>query len=180
MNAIHTEQVGNYTINIYSDDSPESPREWDNLGTMVCFHKRYHVPNESKLKSEDYSNWSEIEKALTKQKAIILPVYMYDHSGVTLSTAPFSCPWDSGQLGFIYVTNAKVREEYSVKKISPELRNKVAEYLQGEVETYSQYLNGDVYGYEVIDEHGEEIGSCWGFYGLETAIEAAKEEIPGK
>ena len=29
-----------------------------------------------------------------------------------MSTGPFSCPWDSGQVGFIYVEKKKVKEEW--------------------------------------------------------------------
>jgi hypothetical protein len=34
MDAIFTEKRNGLTIKIYQDDSPESPREWDNLGTI--------------------------------------------------------------------------------------------------------------------------------------------------
>src|SRR6187402_3409459 len=37
----HKEEIGEFTLEIISDDDPMSPREWDNIGTMVCFHKRY-------------------------------------------------------------------------------------------------------------------------------------------
>ena len=62
-------------------------------------------------------------------------------------------------------------------------KDRADKYLEGEVETYDQYLRGDVYGYtltkktihqekcphcgEVIREYEdeEEVDSCWGFYG---------------
>jgi hypothetical protein len=53
--------------------------------------------------------------------------------------------------------------------MSPQLRQQAIEILESEVKMYSQYLSGDVYGYVV----GEE--SCWGFYGIDAAREAAKE-----
>ena len=37
--------------------------------------------------------------------------------------------------------------------------------LEGEVETYNQYLTGDVYGFILEKPDGEHIDSCWGFYG---------------
>ena len=37
-------------------------------------------------------------------------------------------------------------------------------YLLGEVETYDQYLRGNVYGY-VIEKDGDHIDSCWGYFG---------------
>jgi len=42
---------------------------------------------------------------------IMLPLYLYDHSGITMSTGKFSCPWDSGQVGWIYCTIEKAMEE---------------------------------------------------------------------
>jgi hypothetical protein len=36
------------------------------------------------------------------QGLVILPLYLYDHGGITISCSPFSCPWDSGQVGWIY------------------------------------------------------------------------------
>ena len=35
-------------------------------------------------------------------KFVILSLYLYDHSGITMNTTGFSCPWDSGQVGWIY------------------------------------------------------------------------------
>lgn len=113
---------------------------------------------------------TEIEKV-----AVMLPLYLYDHSGITISTAPFSCPWDSGQVGFIYVTLEDVRKEYSCKNVTAKIRAKVEAQLRQEVETYDEYLTGQVYGYVVEDAEGEEIDSCWGFYGLEYCKTEARE-----
>lgn len=37
---------------------------------------------------------------------ILIPVYIYEHSGISLSSAPFSCSWDSGLYG-IFLVNKK-------------------------------------------------------------------------
>ena len=42
---------------------------------------------------------------------ILLPLYLYDHSGITMNTTGFSCSWDSGQVGFIYASKARFKEE---------------------------------------------------------------------
>ena len=113
-----------------------------------------------------------------KHAAVILPMYMYDHSGITVNTVGFSCPWDSGRIGFIYVSREKVMKEYGVKKIGAKLKAKVAEYLKGEVETYDQWLTGDVYGFRIFKETkcdkcghvGDETeDSCYGFYGRDIS-----------
>lgn len=181
---METTEFGNYTIKIAHDDMQESPRDWDNLGTMVCFHSRYTLgdkhshtnPSEfvhalSGLYEDEYDCylteeqadrcWAEIHK-----KYVILPLYLYDHSGITMSTSPFSCRWDSGQVGYIYMSLEDIRKEYNVKRVSKKMREKIATYLTGEVETYDKYLTGEVYGFTIKKgEDKVDIDSCWGFYG---------------
>lgn len=178
--AIKEVRVGNKILRIFSDNSPSSPREWDNIGKMICFHKRYELGDKHDYKHSDYSSWEEMKQAIIKKEkaVVVLPIYMYDHSGITIATSPFSCPWDSGQIGFIIATKKKVIEEYGTKgKITPEAIEKATKYIQGEVETYDQFLRGDIYGFEVVKvttcnkghEHEESEDSCWGFYGTDFA-----------
>ena len=37
--------------------------------------------------------------------------------------------------------------------------------MKGEVEAWDMYCQGRVYGFIVEDEDGEQLDSCWGFYG---------------
>lgn len=124
----------------------DNPRSWDNLGTMVCFHNRYDLGDKHDYDHRDYNGWNEMENAIIKNEdvCVILPLYLYDHSGITMNTSPFSCRWDSGQVGFIFVSKKRVREEYGVKRINKELIEKVTELLEGEVKTYDMYLTGEL------------------------------------
>lgn len=161
-----------FELEIEQDSSPDSPRTWDNLGTMVCFHKRYDLGDKTDYRSEDYDSWDELRQGIidNEGEVFMLPLYLYDHSGITMSTRPFNCNWDSGQVGFIFVSKNKVKKEGIDE-------TKVLDYLKGEVETYDQYLTGDVYGYRVYEvetcslghEHKTLVDSCWGFYGEEYA-----------
>jgi hypothetical protein len=146
-----------HTINISQDTDPMNPRtEWDNLGTMACFHSRYSLGDtDHGLSIED------AKRIDASDDYVSLPLYLYDHSGITMNTTGFSCPWDSGKVGIIFVSKKKIREEYSVKRVSRKLKQKIEGYLIGEVKTYDDFLTGNVYGYE-IDEDGD---SCWGFFG---------------
>ena len=186
MEANETIKQGNYLLEIFTDESPESPREWDNMGTMICFHRRYNLGDKNDIiNSSDFNSWSEQREWIEKniKPAVLLPLYLYDHGGITISTSPFSCPWDSGQIGWIFVSKDKVREEYQVKRITKDIIEKATKVLEGEVETYDQFLTGDVYGYRVSKvnvcdkghEHKEELSSCWGFYGEEWAIKEGKQ-----
>ena len=89
-----------FKINIWHDQDPMNPREWDNIGKMVCFHNRYKLGDDHDFRdSEDFDAFLVEEK----DKLYILPLYLYDHGGITMKTSPFSCGWDSGQVGFIFV-----------------------------------------------------------------------------
>ena len=179
--SVDEKRIGKYKIEVIQDESPSSPREDDNLGTMVCFHNRYDLGDEHNYKSGDYNGWDEMEKNIIKNEnvGVILPLYLYDHSGITISTSPFSCNWDSGQIGFIFISKEKMLKEYGGKIVTQTLKDKVTGYLKGEVETYDQYLTGEVYGYRVSEvttcseghEHETEIDSCWGYYGQEGCME---------
>lgn len=96
---------------------------------------------------------------------IMLPLYLYDHSGITMSTGSFSCSWDSGQVGWIYMSKADARKEWSWKRLTKKRLQQVENCLKCEVETYDAYLRGDCYGFEVESEKGDIDDSCWGFLG---------------
>lgn len=154
---------GDEYLRIELDTVPASPRSWDNLGIIATWHRRYALGDEQpKEEPEEYI------KNLP-EGTVILPVYMYDHSGITLNTSGFSCPWDSGQLGIIYATPEQI-EKMGVKLTNVEIQ------LQGEIETYNQYVEGNVYGFtrfKVVacpmcgHKEEEDIDSCWGFFGYD-------------
>ena len=166
--------MSDYRVEIRQDEDAESPRTmWDTLGTMVCFHKRYNLGDSHDLKTGDFTNWNAVRRHLVNRldavPEVILPLYLYDHSGITMSTTPFSCQWDSGQVGFIYTTLAAIRSGYAWKRMSANRYDIVRQALIAEVELYDQYLTGDVWGYAITDETGDCVDSCYGFYGREYA-----------
>ena len=171
MQEVKTEKYKGLDIKICIDESPETPRNFDNLGTMACFHRKYELGD-----NHDFSTPDDLEEYMTKNEVIKLPLYLYDHSGITMKTTPFSCRWDSGQVGFIYTTKDKVREEFSVKRISQKIRKRVLEILKSEVKIYDAYISGEVYGYQ-IENNGDIIDSCWGFFDdIDYVMQTAKEE----
>lgn len=160
-------------LEIILDECPESPREMDcALGIMVCFHSRHSLGDETDLKSSMFDGWAELAEHLEEEEGAthILPLYLMDHSGLSMSTGPFSCGWDSGQVGFIYTTEAKMKE-FGVAS------EDVEACLKAEVKIYSQYLEGDVWGYQIETEDGEVVDSCWGFYGHDVAEEEGRDAL---
>jgi hypothetical protein len=173
----------NKTLEVTQDEYPNNPRHDDNLSTMICFHNRYSLGDKHTYKHQDYSGWAEMEKAIIKNEkpAVILPLYLYDHSGITISTTPFSCKWDSGQIGFVFISKDKVKNDYGVKRVTKKEIEKVTKVLLAELETYDLYMRGEVYGYTLINENGEIEDSCFGYYGVESILDefGINEKIVG-
>lgn len=112
------------------------------------------------------------------EKNVILPLYLYDHSGITMNTTGFTCPWDSGQVGWIYATRDAVLKEYGGKNLTAAKREKAENLLCGEVAHYDCYLRGECYGFELL-KNGKTVDSCWGFIGeTQEVLEAVREYLP--
>jgi len=148
----------NERVVIDNDPDSESPREWQSENnTLVAICRRYKI-GDREPNSDD-----ELETVRADETLAVLPVYMYDHSGIALNTKPFSCPWDSGMIGYIF---EKIGEN--------ETREQVEQRLAGDIETYSQYLNGEVFWFKREKKNEcetcshvtwEHIDSCCGFIG---------------
>ena len=162
---------------------------------------------------EKYRLAYESDKVYIKE----LNIYEHSGLSISTSCCyPYNDRWDAGCVGWVYVSKERAMEEwggvpekdengefiriphehsngqvtYSIKyaPITEENWTEVAEYhMNGEVETYDQYLRGDVYGYTLtkqvhvrdeikcphcneiirVDEYDNEVeeDSCWGFYG---------------
>ena len=214
MDSLHQIEYRGYTIHIHADDSPESPRDWDNPGTFYCKHPRYNLGDEQidnpetfldDLSGLDFDDefgdrlarvwewlrerygWASGHQGLFDYDAIesaardrftklvetaiedfiVLPLYLYDHSGITISCRPFHCPWDSGQVGYAVLTKQEIDSEFGGD------RERAEACLRSTVSTYDDYLTGRVYGYTIsisdenedADEDLDEIDdSCWGYY----------------
>jgi len=206
MEAVETIEYKGHEIKIHYDETPLNPCEdRDMLSTMVCSHSRYnlghvqvnngmdgwyaHLAGEYDLVHE--SDWYPEEHGKVEyndyvakwidENLVVLPLYLYDHSGITIRTAPFSCPWDSGQVGFVYVHKDKAKQEYGWKRMTTARARKVSEIMKSEVGVYDHYLTGSVYGYVVEGKHCKD--SCWGYYGYgegtdwDYMIQCAKDNI---
>lgn len=198
-----------FDIVIKRDVDPLNPRrDCDNLGTMACSHGKYRLGDvqygdgaeavyetlkelgyENVKMEDDYTElygedfvWKYYDKL--DKVAIFLPLFLYDHSGITMNTRGFSCPWDSGQVGFIYVSKNKVKEEWDWKLLTQHRKEIILNILRREVQTYDYYISGEVYGYYIEPTNNliDYDDSCWGFFGYETAdwdymIDEAKSNI---
>jgi len=166
-----------YRIRIEQDETAEDPRKmYPHLGVMACAHRRYELGDEKAA----WESKEEARKFFHKEGAVWLPLYLFDHSGLRISTSDGmfrawdSHGWDWGLVGFIYATRARILEEFSRKHMSQKLAARAREVLESEVETYDVWLNGNVLAYTVEDTEGEFVEGVAGYYSLEHCEQDAK------
>jgi len=168
---------GEVSVDIYSMD----PREWDNFGRMVCFHNRYALGDKHDFNKNDYDSWDEVREAIKGEGGVlILPLGIYDHSGISMYIGNTHDRWDGGQVGFIYVTQEDMdREGVTIEKAEAILRN--------EVKVYDAYLTGNVYRWDLWQkvascsckecEHWEAVESNGEYIDHREAERVMKEEL---
>jgi hypothetical protein len=105
-----------------------------------------------------------------RQARVLLPVGMLDHSGIAyyIGSGPHRFDpqgWDSGLAGFIFDTPATLAECWGEATPTDE---QISEALTGEIAVYSQWANGECFGYTVTAPDGEEIDACWGYLGTDS------------
>lgn len=174
-----------YTLEVIQDEYPDDPRNWSNVCTMVCWHRRYKLGDDHSFESPDEfmqhlyldvigkhwcdehesDDWQDVYKELQNTDLVLIKqINLYDHSGITIPTSsgyPYNDRRDSCCVGFIYVTKKTIFKECG--GITEEnWKDRADEYLEGEVEIYDQYLRGDVYGYTLIKKtiHQEKCPHC--------------------
>lgn len=157
------------------DSSFANPRDNDNAAILVCSHRNYRLGDREPTDTErEAAQRGLLQRYLELTEGAlgeVKPLYLYDHSGISISTGSFigrahHAEWDSGMVGFAYVprdnpcgTDAEHAEAC----------------LEEEVKEYDSYLRGEVYYFLVKNADGEVLDSCGGFIGdTDYVLEEAK------
>lgn len=170
------EEYRGYKIEISPDPYPENPRSWDNLGHIVCSHRRYSLGDENDVPWNDLHSWDEVEEWLLSNKKIvsILPLCALDHSGFYIQvgkvfTPDFYYGFDSGRIGFAYVTKEDLKR-CGTKKTDAE------NALRLEVEAYAHYIAGD-FLMASISKDGNVTDMLSGYIDYDEILKEAKEVV---
>lgn len=160
-------------IGIFYDTDPENPMtEFDRLGTIITTNNRYFTGDE--IIDDD---WEEKREEIEDEGGIVLPLYMLAHSVIHLSLDPFADRWDSGCVGFVYVTREKLSDEYKNYALSS-AQAYARKCIHGEIDSLNMYLNGEVYGATIQDANGDTVDSICGIWcDLEEVPEAVAEHF---
>lgn len=159
-------------VRIVADPCPSNPRTDCDTGTrLALFSRRRGLWGDKDLHPKDAPEGA-------------LPVYIYEHGGIALSLEPFSCPWDSGHAGYIWLAED---HGYDLTKITPE------EICKNALKEFEQYLTGEVYGFVVEEREVMEnpkpggpllatpwkhVDSCYGFFGDDHRASGLVDHLP--
>ena len=160
-------------------DFAESPREWDNLTKCIFFGNYKHIGDKHNFdfdtqfdSRQDFIDRGEDIIKKHFDAVLVKAVHLYEHSGTSISTNygyPYDCRWDSGTIGFVVITKEDLRNEYKWKVITQKrldsVWDNINKVMDSEIETLSDYIGGEVYQFEILDENGKQEDSCCGFYG---------------
>lgn len=165
--AILTAEMANgLQIKITQDPDAQSPSDWESDDCfIVANHRQFYVPPPGQKRCP--SDPDEV-LSMFKDTHHVFNLEAYIHSGVRLAlSGEGNFPdrqWDVSQLGFVFASKKEWRLRKSARKAAESI-----------IETWNQYLSGDVWGFDVTDEDGNSLDSCCGFYGLNYAKEQAIE-----
>ena len=115
-----------------------------------------------------------------REPVAVLPVYGYSHGGVTISTTPFGCRWDSWQAGYVYLTQADLDATHggAVRSDGADqpgdatetpaaraARPSAEDLLRTSVALWDQYVRGEVWCAHALDARGHRVDAVYGIYG---------------
>jgi hypothetical protein len=182
-----------YELKVVQDESPESPREWDNVTTMVCIGKYGYLGDKHEYKRDNFDSWEELKEQICEDYNVFMikPLYVYEHGGITISTSPNSCRFDTSFVGFIFI-----EEKNWISMMGEDMDRsdeRLERIIDGDIETYDKYLQGEVYQYEVYEveecslghTHKTYVEGCGGYFDEEDCrsegeriIDSLLEKVP--
>jgi len=185
---------GEIERDVYHEPDSEELSMEDNLFKVLSFTGNYSIGHThgyeknnrfemiAQLVSEydqaAYDRWessdqnpSDYDKILVKfdKYYIHKPVYVYEHSGITISTQPFSCQWDSGTLGIAICAKDEYIKAYGFPRLTAKRTADAMAHLDSQVQYFDDLIQGNVYGFTVeLDDVCQD--SCWGFVGNNSSV----------
>lgn len=149
-----TVKIDRYSSELLSSNFFEEYPTWFRY---ALHHKSYNLGKyEDSLDHYDYNSWEEYKEALIDiyTPVFIFPVYMLDHSNISFSIIPFNDKWDSGQIGWAYLTKDDILNIAEITD-EPVTKESAKDLLTKELNAYEAYCNGMIYSIEVIDKNND-------------------------
>lgn len=183
MDAIETETIEQdgqtYRISIYPDGDTSNPLDdWSEMGRILSLNRR-HVNFDP----------GGVEAAI-ENDADAVPLSYFEHGQCRWSVAGelpagCRCPWDSVPFAGVWLPDADTlasARNYGGRTRRHFMRKRARQAC----DAYTDWCNGDVYGFEVArvdacpccgEAKAKPLESCWGFYGLESCLSEARAAV---
>jgi hypothetical protein len=115
---------------------------------------------------------------LACKKYFIVPVFMYEGSGGrTIQMNPLSTGWNSGQLGFIFASKERIKEELHISRVTKRAKHQIEGDFREKIQLYEDWLEGRVYEMKVY-ESGEMVLEVEGFWGSDVEKNGMMRSAP--
>ena len=168
--------MAKYKITIKPDEYSDNPLEYTPEIIVACKHRRYNLGNMrlNDLLSQydyngDYDNLKEIMDYMSTY-GTVFPVSMTDHSYLSVYVGKPMDRWDSGYIGIVFIQSSDM-SKYGYTESD----------INNILDTYTQYLNSEVYTYVVekyTSDGMEYVNSCCGYYDIDDCKEDALTNVP--
>lgn len=159
-----------YTIKVES--TPDSAimffSDFEFASRIICFHHKYSLGETH----SEFNSLVELKEYLDNGENYFLPIYLYDHSGQTIKTTPFNDAFDSGLLGFVFISKEEIANSSLVGEMDP--KEYAEKIMNEEISLYDAYIRGEEYNIDIfegelskeeLEEADETKDGCFGFIG---------------
>lgn len=138
-------------LRIYRQNNPESPDAWGNTDTFLVYeHRQFSIKREG-FDPEDIAEWYGASfRTLDYEGHYVFPVAAYIHTSIILNLTDslLRQGWDTSVKGFVLVHKDSI---FITEKDKSKTKEQIAkEYAASLIETWNQYLSGDVWGFRVF------------------------------
>lgn len=169
---INFEDPNNFWIQLEDEDEfIERINKWEEdrtnalkVGDLIAFS------GVNRNKPRPQMGWTpELQAKLDNGTAFLLSYYEHGLGKWSRQGCGTQCQWDTAQMAGILICPddwTPVDETSRERQIDKTL------------EVYSDWCNGNVYGFDIEDADGDTIDSCGGFIGSEYIVEHIKSEHP--
>lgn len=168
-------------VEVVHDDVTDAIKDLEQVTKWsLCFVRKYKGLDINNFNVDDPVGSSEFNEELDQIEAeggLVVPIYMLDHSGVSVSLTPFGDKWDSGCGGYAVLTKIEIDSVFDGDK------EKANAELENVVKIIDAGLNGRVYGLCMYDPSNEDnkCESIWGFIdtdGFDDVLSNMSEYAP--
>ncbi|MCK9324186.1 MAG: hypothetical protein M0P69_01680 [Bacteroidales bacterium] len=173
MESLHNETRHGLKIEIFLDEVIDGgPDDWEDDGLfLVFYHRDFNICRDKIVtKNELIDHFYHDKKIDAAKDYHIFPASALIHGGVTvyIGKHDHQCDpggWDSSFCGAVLISKKEFRTRMQAQKAA-----------DGLISTWNDYLSGNVYGYQITDAAGNDVDSCWGYYGDYDADGGALQE----